>query len=127
MSQKILIVDDEPKICDNLAIYLKDEGLQVYTAQTGKEALHYIDTKLEVKTCVVDLRLPDMHGIEVIMAIRHQIPTMRFIIHTGSEDEIVNTILRSTDLNQLPIFHKPLVKIENLVQLLHKHSNNIWV
>ncbi|KOR32056.1 hypothetical protein TI05_09710 [Achromatium sp. WMS3] len=121
MSQTILIVDDEPGISDNLAIYLEDEGLQVYTAQSGEEALRRIDAGLRIQTCVMDLRLPGMSGIETIMAIHHRIPTMRFIIHTGSEDEIVTTTLQLAGVNQLPIFRKPLTNMATLTQLLHTY------
>jgi DNA-binding NtrC family response regulator len=122
MSQTILIVDDEPGICNNLAAYLEDEGLQVYTAQSGEEALHRIDAGLGIQTCVMDLRLPGMNGIETIAAIHSRVPTMRFVIHTGSEDEVVTTTLQSAGLNPLPIFRKPLTNMENLAQLLHTYS-----
>lgn len=118
MPQKILVVDDEPSICDNLVTYLTDEGWQVYTAHSGEEAMRSIENGLEVQACIMDLRLPKMSGISTIVAIRDLIPGMQFVIHTGSENDAVTTALHQAGLDQLPILRKPLLDMGQLAQFL---------
>ena len=62
---KILIIDDDDTICKTLAVTLESEGYQVDTAKTGEEAIaksysHFYNL------AIVDWRLPDMHGTELL-------------------------------------------------------------
>lgn len=119
MALTILVVDDERAICDNLEAYLEDEGMRVYTAQSGEEALHRISTGLTVDACVIDLRLPGMSGIEAILAIRQVAPMLRFVIHTSSADDVVAGALRRANLvGQVPVFRKLLVDMHGLTRAL---------
>jgi len=118
MAPTILVVDDEQAICDNLAAYLEDEGLRVYTAQSGEEALQRIHAGLRVQACVMDLRLPGMGGIEAILAIRRLAPEVRFVIHTGSGDDVVATALQRAGLGRVPVFRKPLADMDDLARTL---------
>ena len=119
MALTILVVDDEQAICDNLAAYLEDEGMQVHTALSGEEALQRIADGLSVHACVMDLRLPGMSGIETILAIRRINPAMRFVIHTGSANDIVAASLQRAGLGQVPVLRKPLVDMGDLVHALY--------
>ena len=105
-------------------VNLEDEGLQVYTAYSGEEALRRIDAGLTIQACVVDLRLPGISGIETIMAIYSRVPEMYFVIHTGSESEITTTTLQQAGLGRLPVFRKPLVDMSCLAKTL---KSGLWL
>jgi two-component system alkaline phosphatase synthesis response regulator PhoP len=66
---KILVVEDEPAVAMGLTYALADEGYSVQLAKTGQEALH--QTAMEAPDLfLLDLRLPDMDGLEVCRELR---------------------------------------------------------
>ncbi|MCM2568395.1 EAL domain-containing response regulator [Janthinobacterium kumbetense] len=64
-SPRILLVDDEPRLLASLHELLKDRGYQLYTATCGSEALAQL-SKLRFDLILLDLRLPDMSGHEIM-------------------------------------------------------------
>lgn len=66
----ILLVEDQPLLQLVHSSCLKDLGLQVRLAKSGKEALMQLDPSLAL--IVMDIGLPDMSGIDVIKSIRAQ-------------------------------------------------------
>ena len=71
MSDKILIVDDEPEITDLISLYLENEGFIVFKAYTATDALKYID-KEKLDMAILDIMLPDMNGLEICKRIREK-------------------------------------------------------
>lgn len=108
MAAVVMLVDDEAAICDSLAAYLEDEGMQVHTARSGEEALQRIGAGLPVSVCILDLRLPGMSGAETLLAIHAGAPQVRFIIHTGSAHESVIHDLHDMGIDTIPVFRKPV-------------------
>lgn len=69
MPPRILVVDDDKKIVRLLHTYLSQEGMTVFTAHTGEEALAMV--RRERPDCVVlDLMLPERNGWEVTKILR---------------------------------------------------------
>ena len=66
---KILVVDDEPKLVQNVKAYLEDASFQVVTAADGREALEVFERE-QPDLIILDLRLPKLHGMEVARAVR---------------------------------------------------------
>ena len=66
----ILIVDDEPELCDVLKKVLCKEGYRVLTATTGEKALALLK-KEAIQLLLLDLKMPGMDGLEVLKKI-HQ-------------------------------------------------------
>ena len=64
LENRILLVDDEPKVLDIMTGYLEQEGFTVYTAHTGEEALQFVEKHLP-NLVVLDWMLPHISGIEV--------------------------------------------------------------
>lgn len=108
MAPSVLIVDDEQAICDNLAAFLEDEGLQPLISHSGEDALELVRDGVKVDVCIMDLRLPGMTGTEAILAIRELVPQIRFVIHTGSANDKVIAELTRTGLEDVPVFNKPV-------------------
>jgi len=71
MSQRILVVDDEPSIVDAVATALRYEGFEVEEATAGREALKAVAER-EPDLVVLDWMLPDLEGIEVGRRIRER-------------------------------------------------------
>ncbi|MFQ5611116.1 MAG: response regulator transcription factor [Anaerolineae bacterium] len=79
---RLLIVDDEPQIRSALVRALSLVGYQVESAATGQQAL----ALLEAAPCdlmVLDLRLPDLDGVEVMEQARSMQPDLLIIVLTG--------------------------------------------
>jgi DNA-binding NarL/FixJ family response regulator len=80
---RILIVDDHPVLREGLALIIESQAdLQVIAqAGTGKQAIAIFGEHLPDIT-LMDLGLPDMHGIDVIKRLRAQRPEARIIVLT---------------------------------------------
>src|SRR5262249_9317610 len=88
MSDKITVlhVDDHPVLCEGLAalINAQPDMLLVAQASNGRQALEYF-RKHKTDIVLMDLRLPDINGIEAMIAIRAEYSDARFIILTTFE------------------------------------------
>ena len=80
--KSILIVDDDPNICKVLATNLKAKGYTVKSAGTGKKAIK-MSKEEQFNLALIDIRLPDMQGTELLTQLRGTIPKMMKIIITG--------------------------------------------
>ncbi|MEM0357260.1 MAG: response regulator [Candidatus Bathyarchaeia archaeon] len=79
---RILIVDDDENIRKVLAMILEDEGYKVDQAETAKQAIEKT-RKNFYNLALIDIRLPDMEGIELLTKMKDTVPRMRKIIITG--------------------------------------------
>lgn len=78
----ILIVDDDPSIRKVLAAILEEKGYKIDTAETGKQAIQKSKTKFFNLT-LLDVRLPDMEGTELLTQMKQTTPQMIRIMVTG--------------------------------------------
>jgi PAS domain S-box-containing protein len=78
----ILIVEDDAEMRETLCDILSDEGYEVKTAGRGKEGLALAKGK-KFPICLVDLRLPDISGIEVLKGLKASNPDTSVIIITA--------------------------------------------
>jgi DNA-binding NtrC family response regulator len=79
---RILIIDDQESIRESLKLALEKEGYLVETAENGQEAIRKSKEEF-YNMALVDLRLPDMDGIELLTKMRETVPKMVKIIITG--------------------------------------------
>jgi DNA-binding NtrC family response regulator len=79
---RILIVDDDENIRKVLVAILEDKGYAVESAETAKDAVEKSKRKF-YNLALIDIRLPDMEGIELLTRIKDTTPKMRKIIITG--------------------------------------------
>lgn len=79
---KVLLVDDEVQFVDTLAQRLRLRELTVDTVYDGSQALEFI-RKTEPDVIVLDLKMPGLHGIEVLGEIKKTRPQIQVIILTG--------------------------------------------
>lgn len=79
---KVLVVDDEEDFANTLAQRLKLRDLKVDTAYDGEQALSKLK-EMEHDVIVLDLKMPGMHGMEVLQEIKKDYPDIQVIVLTG--------------------------------------------
>jgi len=84
--KKLLLVDDEVGYLEVLAKRLTHRGFKVTTASSGAEAIRAL-RKWEFDLAVVDLKMEDMNGIEVLKVLKKMDPALQVIILTGHGSE----------------------------------------
>jgi two-component system, NtrC family, response regulator AtoC len=80
--EKILIVDDESFICENLERILKEEDYNTVVAQEGQAALRVLKEEA-IDLVFLDLKLPDIPGLDVLKTIKETDPDLLVIVITG--------------------------------------------
>lgn len=87
----VLVVEDDTIILEGLQISLEQEGYQVISASTMKDALDIVNSEQELQICLLDVMLPDGDGYQICKAVRakSQIP---ILFLTACDDE-VHTVL----------------------------------
>jgi DNA-binding NtrC family response regulator len=76
------VIDDDESIRSTTAAILQNEGYAVDTAENGKEAIRRSNADL-YRVALIDFRLPDMEGTELLTALRETTPKMVKIMVTG--------------------------------------------
>jgi DNA-binding NtrC family response regulator len=94
----ILIIDDQESIRKSLKLALEREGYSVETAENGREAIRRSKEEF-YNLALVDLRLPDMDGMELLTKMRETVPEMVKIIITGypSQENAIEAVNRGAD------------------------------
>jgi DNA-binding response OmpR family regulator len=100
----ILVVDDEPAVASVLAEYLSGRGYATEQAGGGLEALSRIE-KSPPAAVLLDVRMPDMDGLEVLQKIRAEGPRPPVVMMSANED--VTVAQRTIDMGALDYVLKP--------------------
>lgn len=103
MNRTILVVDDDHKIVDLVALYLRRDGYSVLTAHDGREALELARRK-HPDLIVLDLLLPELDGTDVCRLLRaeSQVPIIMLTARSTDDDK-----LRGLDLGADDYLTKP--------------------
>jgi PAS domain S-box-containing protein len=78
----ILVLDDDPGMCETIGDVLQQRGHAVQIARSARAGLELATTR-PVEAAIVDMRLPDMTGIDVLHRLRRTLPTTEVIFITG--------------------------------------------
>ena len=116
---RVIIIDDEKMITKMLKGYLEDHGFDVKTAHTGEEGLAFF-AREPFDAAIIDLRLPDMEGSEVIARGIELQPQLKCFIHTGSIDYVPSEDLVSMGIDLDSIIHKPILNMADICQMIEK-------
>lgn len=103
---RLLIIEDEPNIREQLQQYLQQQGYAVDTAEDGRAGL-FMGTEYPFDLAIVDLGLPEVSGIEVIQQWREQGKTFPILILTarGKWQDKVNGLEAGADDYLVKPFH----------------------
>lgn len=83
---KFLIVDDEPDVVDSVSELFTLRNYNVVTATSGTKALEIVK-KENPNIIILDIRMPDISGMDVLKEVKKNYPKIRVIMLTGVEDE----------------------------------------
>ena len=99
MTHKILVIDDEEKMCWALERALSQEGYQVVTATRGLQGIE-LAKKSEPSLVILDLKMPDIGGIEVLKQIKEinsSLPVIMITAHGSIDTAIEAMKIGATD------------------------------
>jgi putative two-component system response regulator len=120
---KLLVADDEQKICRLLEGFFSERGYQVILAHDGPTALLRIQQE-RPHLIFLDLHMPGMNGLDILSEARKVDATMKVIIITAIEDE--ETIHRARSLGAADYVVKPF-SLEYLKdEVLSKVSTSLY-
>ena len=114
--RRILVVDDEPYVCDAVRMMLAFDGHQVETASSGQDALALFD-KGKYDLVITDYAMPVMKGDELAATIKQRSPGQPVVLITAYAE-----MLKSSDTPMTGIDHiisKPFL-LENLREAIEK-------
>ena len=101
---RVLIVDDEQQLVEAFKKKLSKEGMEVFTALNGHEALSIMNQEI-LDIGLFDIMLPDIDGIELLGKLKEMQPTTEVIMLTGNAS--VDTAIRSMKLGAYDYLTKP--------------------
>ncbi len=101
----VLIVDDDESTCKSLSIILNKKGYETGTARTGQEALERVQERF-FNVVLLDMKLPDTEGVELIVPLKRMYPDMVILIITGHAS--LESAVRSSLEGALAYISKPL-------------------
>ncbi|MFB3925234.1 MAG: sigma-54-dependent transcriptional regulator [Syntrophales bacterium] len=102
---KILVIDDEKSICENLELYLAEEGYEVVTANTGTDGLNKA-AQVSPDVVVLDIRLPDIDGFTVLEDLKEENENAKVIMITAHHD--MDTTIKAMKEGAFDYIHKPI-------------------
>ncbi len=138
---RILVVEDEPLLCQQIKNFFADKGFAVDTAGTGSEGL-YLATEYPIDLAIIDIGLPDFSGITLIEKLRKQQSTLPVLLLTarnrwqdkvegleaGADDYLtkpfhfeelsarVNALIRRSNGNAHPVVSFANIELDTLAQ-----------
>ena len=123
MSEKkrILVVDDDVNVLDQLKEYLTAEGYSVDTSETGGEAINKVG-KSFFNLTLLDIKLQDMGGAEVLAKIREKSPKTLVIMVTGYPS--LDNAVESLSLGANAYIVKP-IKPEELLRYIQSKLREV--
>ena len=104
MNYYIHIIDDEETLLISFKSFFSQKGYQVTTSTSGKEGLQKIKKK-PPDLVFLDLKLPDLNGLEVLEKIKSIDPEIAVIMMTGYTDSTL--IKESLEAGVLKVLYKP--------------------
>ena len=98
--KKILVVDDEPLVCDAVKMLLEFNGYEVITASNGSEALALLEQG-GFYVVVTDYKMPGMNGDELALALKARRPGQPVVMLTAHAEMIKTTAVPLAGVDQL--------------------------
>ncbi|MGE7273260.1 response regulator transcription factor [Brevibacillus panacihumi] len=121
-SYHVLVVDDEAEIRDAIEIYLKNEGMTVFKAGNGLEALSILEEE-DIHLIILDIMMPKMDGITATFKIRQEknIPIIMLSAKSEDTDKILGLNIGADDYVTKPF--QPLELVARAKSQLRRYTN----
>lgn len=118
--QSILIVDDDPAFCRALTDVLQNRGYRVETEMNPDKVLGHFEERYQL-VVLLDLKLGNTKGIDVLKAIRARYPTKPVLLVTGGKEDMAGSIEQGLRIGAYTCIYKPL-ETETLFSLIREIS-----
>jgi PAS domain S-box-containing protein len=129
----ILVVDDNTELVSNLQDVLEAEGYNTALAHDGQTALS-LDGRKIFDLALIDIRLPDISGVELIQKLAKLSPEMEYIIITGHASlesaieavgrrDVIAYITKPLNMDHLLALVKQVTERKQVEEMLHKERN----
>ncbi|MFO7839869.1 MAG: response regulator [Desulfosalsimonadaceae bacterium] len=114
--RKILVVDDEKYICENVSKILSKQNYEVVAAESGREALEKMAGD-SFSLLLSDMVMPGMNGLELLKQVKDQWPLTRALIMTAYAS--TDTAVKAMQLGALDYISKPFTpdELRNIINL----------
>jgi DNA-binding response OmpR family regulator len=106
---KILVVDDEARICHNVKKILAKNNFEVTKAQSAQEALEKM-AKESFSLLISDIVMPGMNGLELLKMVKHEWPMTKAVMMTAYAS--TDTAVKAIQLGALDYLPKPFTPEE---------------
>jgi DNA-binding NtrC family response regulator len=119
LNESILVVDDDTELRKVLSSILSEEGYSVETVENGEQAIR-VSEKKRFDLALIDIKLPDMEGTELLQRLKAKQPHIVMIIVTGfpTIENAMGAVNKGADGYILKPF-----EIGKLLQAVRKHLN----
>ncbi len=107
--KSVLVIDDDPLIRKTLSSYLSKKGYEAVMAEDGEEGIQKYEESIP-DLVILDIRLPDVDGLEVLGRIREKNPKASIIIMTAYDD--MKTTIEAIKSGAFEYLVKPLDYVE---------------
>jgi two-component system nitrogen regulation response regulator NtrX len=115
----VLVVDDDPDICQALEMLLRYEGFEVWTAPNGKQALARLEKEERAgrrpELVLTDVKMPEMDGLALLERVRERAESPAVVMISGHGD--VAVAVDAVRRGALDFLEKPLDQNRVLVAL----------
>ena len=110
MTQRLLLIEDDPPVRTMLRLLFEDEGFAVEAVGTGEDGVRALEAR-PADLVLLDLRLPGMHGFDVLRALRKEteIPVVIVSAQVDSHDVVAGLEAGADDYVTKPFVSKELI------------------
>jgi len=105
MPSEVIVIDDQPSIRESMEMFFSLRGWKVHTAINGREGLSLIK-RIRPLLVVLDIRLPDMSGLEVLEQVADRFPEIHVIAITAYQS--MESTIQAIKLGAFDYIHKPI-------------------
>ena len=106
---KILLMDTEKNSCEEMQEFLQREGFIVLAAHSAAEG-QLVLQRMPIDILILDIRLPDSNGLEVLKENKSRYPKLDVIVISGHGD--MDSVIQAMHLGALDFLRKPLRLME---------------
>jgi two-component system, NtrC family, response regulator HydG len=117
----VMVIDDDPDLCDALWDLFQENGLRACIAQTVEEARRRL-RESHLQVALIDMRLPEGDGHQVFQMVRETNPQARTVVITGYRSETEELVARVLAAGADAVCYKPF-DVKTLLDTVKKLAN----
>lgn len=118
--ESVLIVDDDPAFCKTLQDILQARHFRVQTEADPAKVLEDMEEGYKL-VVILDLKLGDVDGLDVLKSIRAKYPTKPVVLVTGYKEAMGNRIEKGMEVGAYTCLYKPF-EVDTLIESIEKIS-----